>query len=65
MESLVNTVQVELSMLAFKYKYKRNLKDDLIRFGMGIAFSDVADFSNISDQALQISMVCMRHSRGQ
>ena len=58
MESLeVNTVQVELSMPVFKYKYKRTLNDDLIKLGMGIAFSDVADFSNISDQALQISRV--------
>lgn len=58
MESLeVSTVQVELSMPVFKYKYKRTLNDDLIKLGMGIAFSDVADFSNISDQALQISRV--------
>lgn len=58
MESLEgNTVQVELSMPVFKYKYKRSLKDDLINLGMGIAFSNAADFSNISDQALQISRV--------
>jgi serpin B len=44
-------------MPVFKYKYKRTLNDDLIKLGMGIAFSDVADFSNISDQALQISRV--------
>lgn len=52
-----NTVQVELSMPGFKYKYKRTLNDDLERLGMGIAFTGAADFSNISDQALQISRV--------
>lgn len=52
-----NTHKVELSMPRFKYKYKRLLNDDLTDLGMGVAFSDWADFSNISDQALQISRV--------
>jgi serine protease inhibitor len=52
-----NTHKVELSMQRFKYKYKRLLKNDLIDMGMGIAFSDLADFSNISDQELKISRV--------
>lgn len=52
-----NTHKVELSMPKFKYNYKRLLNDDLIYLGMGIAFSDWADFSNISDQPLQISRV--------
>jgi serpin B len=52
-----NTHKVELSMPKFKYKYKRLLNDDLVGLGMGIAFSDWADFSNISDQPLQISRV--------
>jgi serpin B len=52
-----NTHKVELSMPKFKFKYKRLLNDDLIGLGMGIAFSDSADFSNISDQLLQISRV--------
>jgi serpin B len=52
-----NTHKVELSMPKFKYKYKRLLKNDLIDMGMGIAFSDWADFSNISDQELKISRV--------
>jgi len=52
-----NTYKLELSMPRFKYEYKRLLNDDLIDLGMGIAFSDWADFSNISDQALQISRV--------
>jgi serpin B len=52
-----STRKVELSMPRFKYKYKRLLNDDLIDLGMGVAFSDWADFSNISDQSLQISRV--------
>jgi serine protease inhibitor len=52
-----NTHKVELSMPKFKYGYKRLLNDDLIKLGMGIAFSDLADFSNISDQWLQINRV--------
>jgi serine protease inhibitor len=52
-----NTHEVELSMPRFKYGYKRLLNQDLEDLGMGIAFSDMADFSNISDQALQISRV--------
>jgi len=52
-----NTHKVELSMPRFKYKYKRLLNDDLIGLGMGIAFSDLADFSNISEQLLQINRV--------
>ena len=52
-----NTHKVELSMPRFKYKYKRLLNNDLIDLGMGIAFSDWADFNNISDQKLQISRV--------
>ena len=44
-------------MPRFKYEYKRLLNDDLIDLGMGVAFTDWADFSNISDQALQISRV--------
>ena len=52
-----NTHKVNLSMPRFKYKYKRLLNDDLINLGMGIAFSDFADFSNISDQQLKINRV--------
>ena len=44
-------------MPRFKYKYKRLLNDDLISLGMGIAFSDFADFSNISDQGIKITRV--------
>ena len=52
-----NTHDVELSMPKFKYGYKRLLNSDLINLGMGVAFSDWADFSNISDAPLKISRV--------
>ncbi len=52
-----NTHKVELSVPRFKYNYKRLLNEDLKGLGMGIAFSDWADFSNISDNQLQISRV--------
>lgn len=52
-----STQKVELGMPRFRYMYKRLLNDDLVSLGMGPAFSDFADFSNISDQALQITRV--------
>jgi serine protease inhibitor len=59
MESLANynTHKVELRMPRFKYGYKRLLNDDLINLGMGIAFTDFADFSNISDSPTKINRV--------
>jgi len=41
----------------FKYQYNRTLNNDLISLGMGKAFSDQADFSNISPEFLKISRV--------
>jgi serine protease inhibitor len=46
-----------LSFPKFKYGYKKEMKEILTGMGMGIAFTDAADFSNISDQQLLISMV--------
>jgi serpin B len=40
--------EVELSMPKFKYDYKKKLKEVLTDMGMGIAFLDGADFTNIS-----------------
>jgi serine protease inhibitor len=51
------THEVDLSLPRFKYKYKRELKDDLINMGMGIAFTWDADFSKISDMPSWISRV--------
>ena len=52
-----NTHKVDLSMPRFKYEYKRLLNKDLSDLGMGIAFTPLADFSNISDQSLMINRV--------
>jgi serpin B len=52
-----NIFKVELSMPRFKFEYKRLLNQDLFNLGMSIAFSDDADFKNISDQELKISRV--------
>ena len=49
--------KTELSFPKFKYGYKKELKDILETMGMSIAFSDKADFSNISDFATQLSFV--------
>jgi len=49
--------KTDLSFPKFKYGYKKDLNDILTDMGMGIAFTDNADFSNISDMDLLISMV--------
>jgi|WetSurMetagenome_2_1015567.scaffolds.fasta_scaffold02089_5 serine protease inhibitor len=45
---------IQLYLPKFKYEYKRSLVNDLTTMGMGIAFTDNADFSNISDESLKI-----------
>ena len=47
--SRLSEQEVNLSLPRFKYGYKRQLKDILSDMGMGIAFSDNADFTNIAD----------------
>jgi serine protease inhibitor len=49
--------KTDVSIPRFKYTYKIELKDILSAMGMGIAFTDFADFSNISDTGLLISLV--------
>ena len=51
------TSEVQLSLPKFEYEYRRTLNDDLQSMGMGIAFTETADFSNISDQGILISRV--------
>jgi serpin B len=48
--SQMNKRKIVLSFPKFKYGFKIKLKDILTDMGMGIAFRDIADFSNISDQ---------------
>jgi serpin B len=50
-------IKTELTFPRFKYGYKKELKDILSDMGMGLAFTDNADFSNISDLSTEISFV--------
>jgi serpin B len=49
--------EIEVSFPKFKYGYKKELKQILNDMGMTMAFSEGADFSNISDLELFISFV--------
>jgi serpin B len=49
--------KTELTFPRFKYGYKKELKDILTNMGMGIAFGDDADSSNLADLNLQLSFV--------
>ncbi len=42
--------ETDVTFPKFKYGFKKKLKDVLTDMGMGIAFTDAADFSNISEQ---------------
>jgi serpin B len=46
-----------LSMPKFTLQYDRTLNDDLTALGMGIAFSDAADFSGMSTTPLKLEFV--------
>ena len=49
--------KVQVTMPKFKFDYKRSLMGDLAGMGLGIAFTDAADFSGVSDIELLISEV--------
>ncbi len=49
--------KVDLFLPRFKYGYKEKLNDILSNMGMGIAFTEAANFSNISDIPLLINIV--------
>lgn len=55
--STLSERETKLYLPKFKYQYKKRLKDVLSIMGMGIAFTDAADFSNISDLSLLINEV--------
>ncbi len=55
--SSFDSSEVDLSLPKFEIEYGTALNDALKAMGMGIAFSDFADFSRISDVPLQISEV--------
>jgi len=54
----LDSAEVVLSLPKFKLEYKKKLNDELKALGMGLAFSDFADFSRISQKyGLKISEV--------
>jgi serine protease inhibitor len=53
----LDSTEVDLSMPKFKLEYEKNLNSELHALGMGIAFSDFADFSRITHASLAISEV--------
>jgi len=59
--SMINSLSnqdVVIHLPKFKFEYKNTLNDELTSMGMGIAFSDAADFSRISETGwLKISKV--------
>jgi serpin B len=56
--SKLDSANVILSLPKFKLEYERTLNDELKAMGMGIAFSDFADFTRISqDGGLAVSRV--------
>jgi len=56
-ENSLSQRKVNLYLPRFKYGYKKTLKEVLSLMGMRIAFTDEADFSNISDLSLLINEV--------
>lgn len=54
------TQKVEVSLPKFKFSYENFLNNKLIDMGLGIAFTDAADFSNISNIPLSISRVLQK-----
>ncbi len=58
--SQFQTQDVIIQLPKFKYPYEKLLNEDLMDLGLEIAFTDEADFSGISDIALQISRVLQK-----
>lgn len=57
LKSTLREAEVVLSLPKFKTQYSKKLNDILTSMGMGLAFTDAADFSGISDEAAKISLV--------
>jgi serine protease inhibitor len=55
--SQASETEVDLFLPRFKYEYKKTLNDILTDMGMGIAFTTLADFTNIADTGLRINKV--------
>jgi serpin B len=59
-ESQYTIQNVNLSLPKFTFSYKKEFNDALINMGLGIAFSDAADFSLMSAARTQISFVLQK-----
>ncbi len=57
LQSRLSEAEVLLSLPKFKTEYSKKLNDLLTTMGMGIAFSDMADFSGMSDRDASIDFV--------
>ncbi|MEX0988315.1 MAG: serpin family protein [Bacteroidales bacterium] len=57
MEEFREHNEVQVTMPKFTFEYQRSLLEDLSDMGLGVAFTDQADFSAISDIDLLISKV--------
>jgi serpin B len=57
LEAFSEHEKVQVTMPKFKFDYKRSLVGDLAGMGLGIAFTDAADFSGVSEIELLISEV--------
>jgi serpin B len=51
---------IKITMPKFKFSYNKLFNDALTNLGLGIAFSDNADFSNLSDLDTKISFVLQK-----
>lgn len=56
----ISKEKVSLSMPKFKFSYQKQLNNPLSDLGLGIAFSNGADFNGISDVAVSISYVLQK-----
>jgi serpin B len=57
LKSGLHEAEVDLFLPKFKTEYSKYLNDVLTKMGMGIAFTDAADFSGMSDSSTRISLV--------
>lgn len=57
LDSALQERKVVLNLPKFKTEYSKKLNDVLKKMGMGIAFTDAADFTRMTDESAQISMV--------
>ena len=57
LKAKLRETEVDLSLPKFKTEYSKKLNNSLTKMGMGIAFTDNADFTGITDDPAKISFV--------